>query len=285
MSFVSTLMERGLEFFKRYYGVYVGQVVDNEDPQNQDRVRLRVPMLGLPTGKDTLPNWARPVQLGPFTPGNNKGSTFVPRVGDWVNVTFENGNSSTPQYSTGGWYAKGEKPAEFATVEDRGWKTHSGHIVRFRDEGEAEEILIQHTAGGKIEFTVDNTITVETNAGDKVVIDPTGNVLVQHRSGTKMELDDSSATIEAVLLATIRAQQVVLEASQTKLSAKGAVHPVVKGDVILQYLQTLHAWLLLYVASHQHVTTTPSLPTTPFVPPALPPVPPPTMLSVKTKTG
>jgi len=282
---IRTLREHGLEYFKRYYGVYAAEVVDNADPRRQDRVRVRVPMLGLPSGKDTLPNWAKPILLGPFTPGKDKGSTFVPRIGDWVNVMFENGNSSLPQYAVGGWYAIGEKPDEFVTEEDRGWKTHSGHVVRFRDQDGVEEILIEHTGGGKIEFAPDNKITIETNLGDVITLDPSGNLLVQHRLGTKLELEDTMATLQASLQATIKAAKVVVEASQVEIAAPGAVHPLLKGDLVLTYLQTLHAWLLLYVAGHQHTGVAPGSPTTPFPPPALPPSPPPTMLSVKSKTG
>lgn len=99
--YLNIVKDFGLEYFKKYYGLYCGEVVDNVDPQRQDRVRVKVPMLGLPSGKDTLPNWAYPI-IGPFTAGPDKGSTFLPRIGDMVWVSFRNGNSSLPQYSSGG---------------------------------------------------------------------------------------------------------------------------------------------------------------------------------------
>jgi len=277
---VNAIRQRGLEYFGRWYGWYPGEVVDNEDPQRQDRVRVRVDALGLPDGQDVLPNWAYP-QTGPWTPGPDKGSSNVPRVGDNVWVCFENGNTSTPRYAPSGWYASGEKPAEFETVEDRGWKTHAGHVVRFRDLDGDESILFRHANGGQVELESDNSIVIKTVAGDIIDIDPQGSVLVQHRAGTKVEMQTTSIDIQASVRATIKAARVVAEASQTELSAPGATHPVVKGDLLFGWLQQLHSWAV----GHVHLSAAPTMPTSNSQPPGLPLPPPPAMLSTKTRTG
>ncbi len=66
-----------------YFGVYVGQVVNNQDPSNAGRVQVRVPMLG-----DTV--WALVVTpLGSISSGRAQ-------AGSKVIVAFEGGDPSRP---------------------------------------------------------------------------------------------------------------------------------------------------------------------------------------------
>lgn len=280
--YLTLVRDYGLEYFKRWYGWYPGEVVSNEvDGESKGRVFVRVPMLQMPDGADTIPNPAYPM-FGPFTPGPDKGSYNVPRVGDSVWVSFRNGDPSIPMYAPWGWFGNGEKPTEFESVEDRGWKTHAGHVVRFRDVEGDEAVLIQHKTGGKIEFDVSDKITIETNAGDRIIMDPNGSILIQQRAGTRAELTDSTAEIQASVSAKIKAPTIVLEGGNVELAAPGAVHPAVKGDILMIWLQALYAWVL----AHTHPTTgPPPAPTGPPLPVPPVPSPPGTMLSSKTKTA
>lgn len=71
---------------------WLGEVADNKDPLNNGRCRVRV------FGKfDTIPTssipWASPSNM--MTPGQHT----VPRIGDIVSITFDNGNIYFPTYS------------------------------------------------------------------------------------------------------------------------------------------------------------------------------------------
>lgn len=284
----AAIRDFGIEYFGRWYGWYPGEVTSNSDPQNQGRVKVKVPMIQLDPRNDEIPNFAYPV-FGPFTPGQDKGSYNVPRVGDKVWVSFRNGNLSNPLYQPGGFFAKGERPSEFESTEDRGWKTHAGHVVRFRDQDGDESILIQHTTGAKVEMDSENKVVIETNAGDTVVIDPAGSILVRHRAGTRAELKETDVEAQASANAKVQAPNITLQGGNVQLAAPGAIHPVPKGDILMTWLSSFHAWAV----AHTHITIgnplniiplTPAGPTTPAVPPA-PPPPVPLILSTKTKTG
>jgi len=63
----------------------IGQVVDNEDPKNRQRVRVAIPFLteGIPL--DRLP-WY------PQVLGGNNNKVSIPPKGTWVYVEFPNGD-------------------------------------------------------------------------------------------------------------------------------------------------------------------------------------------------
>jgi len=94
--FIDRLFTMGLEYFGRFYGMYRGTCKDNEDPEEQGRILVRVPAV---TGKDTHGEWAWPIM--PWA-GKDSGDVKVPDVNDPVYVVFENGDPNEPMY-IGGW--------------------------------------------------------------------------------------------------------------------------------------------------------------------------------------
>ncbi|OPX34351.1 MAG: hypothetical protein B1H11_11045, partial [Desulfobacteraceae bacterium 4484_190.1] len=110
--FLDTLRANGLEAFGRYYSVYRGEVVDNQDPEEQGRILVKVPSL---FGDDALPDWAWP-RAG--VAGDGHGVFAVPTVGSRVWVSFEAGDPKMPVYD-GGWWGKpdGENEAPEALRE------------------------------------------------------------------------------------------------------------------------------------------------------------------------
>ena len=77
---------------KALFGVYPAQVTDVRDPDNQGRVKVRLPWLDKAvTGPYEA--WAR---LATLMAGNGRGSWFVPDPGDEVLVAFEQGDTRAP---------------------------------------------------------------------------------------------------------------------------------------------------------------------------------------------
>lgn len=88
------LQDFGLEYFKKYYGVYRGFVHSVEDPKNLGRVQLNIPSIY----EKPYKYWSYP--MSQLTAGKN-GTHFLPKKGDLVWVQFENGEPRFPLWSFG----------------------------------------------------------------------------------------------------------------------------------------------------------------------------------------
>lgn len=77
--------------------MHVGVVVDRDDPEKLNRVRVRIPGL-----IDPASAWARPMGTG-WGGSRNRGIFGVPRVGAEVAVFFNGGNVEQPFYMGANW--------------------------------------------------------------------------------------------------------------------------------------------------------------------------------------
>ncbi len=131
----------------QFFGKFRGVVTDNRDPLMLGRVRARVQdVLG-----DNDSGWALPSL--PYG-GPGVGLFLVPPVDASVWIEFEHGDPDYPIW-TGCFWAQGELPATPAVAEMKVLKTDTGTITINDLPG----------AGG---------ITIETNAGMKIVINMQG---------------------------------------------------------------------------------------------------------------
>jgi hypothetical protein len=76
---------------------YRGLVVDDADPLNADRVRVRVYPMFTSLPVTTIP-WAVPAPRIVSGAGSGYGESMVPEVGSWVFVFFEAGDIQQPVY-------------------------------------------------------------------------------------------------------------------------------------------------------------------------------------------
>ena len=83
-------------------GVYTASVLDNRDREGQARVMVRVP------GVAETGIWAR---LATMMAGRDRGTLFVPDVGDEVLVAFERGDLRSPCVLGSLWNGQ-DKPPE-----------------------------------------------------------------------------------------------------------------------------------------------------------------------------
>src|SRR6185503_18541559 len=89
---MSDLLARLIEKIEgRFYGKYRAVVVDNADPENRGRLRLRIPSV---LGADVVSGWALPCL--PFGGSSDQGFFFVPEIDATVWVEFETGNLDYP---------------------------------------------------------------------------------------------------------------------------------------------------------------------------------------------
>lgn len=290
---VDNIKRFGLEFYGRFYSEYPATVVSVDDPENRGRIKVNCPMLDL-DNDDDHPMWVSP-KFGPIVPGSDYGSYWVPDVGDRLWLSFRNGNPNDPIYQPAGFWLDNALPEDFfESVKDRGLITKAGHKIRLRDTEDKEEILVEHSGGSKVVFDSEDRIVFQTSGGDSITIDPSGNVDLKHRDGTSISVQSSSvkvktrggsqldisgntAKLSASLSSEINSSKVDLNAKQVNLGS-GASSPLVKGDLVLSYLNLLYNWML----THVHVSAGPGAPVTP--PPVPPPYPSPSMLSQVSRT-
>jgi uncharacterized protein involved in type VI secretion and phage assembly len=141
----------------RVNGVKVGLVINNQDPDGHGRVQITYP-----TMSDTeIGHWAR---ISVLMAGNNRGTYFLPQVGDEVLVAFENGDIESPYVIGALWNGVDQPPETNSDGKNnrRLIRSRSGHVVRLDDTDGAEKIeIIDKTGNNSIVFdSANNAITI-----------------------------------------------------------------------------------------------------------------------------
>ncbi|NET24640.1 phage baseplate assembly protein V [Okeania sp. SIO1I7] len=159
----------------RIYGVVVGVVTNNEDPEGLGRVKVKFPWLSDEDESD----WAR---IAAPMAGNERGIYFLPEVDEEVLVVFEHGDVRFPYII--GFLWNGQEPPP-TTNEDgqnniRVIKSRSGHVIRLNDEEGKETIeIVDKTEKNSIVFdTASNTIAINSD-GDITLSAVQGNIKLE----------------------------------------------------------------------------------------------------------
>jgi uncharacterized protein involved in type VI secretion and phage assembly len=171
----------------RVFGLVVGVVTNNQDPDNLGRVKVRFPWLS------TLDEsyWARlAVPAG--------GAYFLPEVDGEVLVAFEHGDLRFPYILGALWNGKDVPPANNGDGKNnvRLIKSRSGHVIKLNDEDGKETIEITDKTGKNsiVIDTAKNTLTITTD-NDIALAAPQGTIKLEAQ---KIELKSSANTkIEA----------------------------------------------------------------------------------------
>ncbi len=294
-SFLEAFVLKGLENFRKYYGLYRGEVTRNDDPERRGRIQAKV----LQVGHQITPDiWIDPAFDGA---GAGRGFFGPPEVGDSVRVAFEHGRPDRPVLYVGGWFGGDDLPAEFAYTEGvkvagvtgvrpvperRGFVTRKGHRFVFTDEKGKERVEISwHRPAATDAAMSSDAQGVRSKTADRergetssLVFDADGDVLVVNAAGSKVRLSTKSKNIviedenknvitidkNGVLVDASRTGKIVLKSNQVELAA-GADAEGVRGPELMTFLRT-----------HTHGTAW-----GPSSPPLTPP--PPTILSKSVK--
>lgn len=143
---------------QRYYGKYGGVVIDNDDPSQLARLKVRVPALM----QDAEIGWARPAL--PFA-GPGHGHVMVPEVDAMVWVEFEAGNLDQPIWS-GCFYAENQSAPDPKAPGARVIVTPGGHKAVLDDDG--NKVVLEHAGGATLEMTA-TEITLQIGASKMVL--------------------------------------------------------------------------------------------------------------------
>ena len=180
----------------RIYGVVVGVVTNNQDPDGLGRVKVKFPWLS----SENESAWARVAM--PMT-GSEMGVFFLPEVDDEVLLAFEQGDANAPYVVGSLWTGKAKPPTANADGKNpiRVIKSRSGHVVRLDDTDGAEKIEIIDKTGSN-SIVVDaaaNTVTIKAQAD--ITVESSGGKLVL--KGTGVEI---TSTADVKIEATGNAQ-------------------------------------------------------------------------------
>ncbi|MFF5112061.1 phage baseplate assembly protein V [Streptosporangium sp. NPDC000509] len=193
---------------ERFFGVVIGIVTNNKDPDGLGRVKASLPWMGDQVETD----WARVV--APMA-GSGRGVYFLPEVDDEVLVAFEHGNPDTP-YVLGGLWNGQDKPPESNSDGKNDLRTirsRSGNVIRLSDaDGDAKIEIIDGSTKNKIVIcTKDNSITI-TAAGDVTI----------QSSGGKLKLSGNGVEITSTSTVKIEAGQKADVTASGQLNLKGS---------------------------------------------------------------
>lgn len=193
----------------RYYGVVVGIVTNNQDPNNMSRVRVKFPWLS----DDNESWWAR---IAVPMAGAGRGSYFLPEVDDEVLVAFEHGDVRTPYIVGALWNGKDAPPANNSDGQNniRVIHSRSGHLVRLDDTNGDEKVeVIDKTGTNKITIkSSDNSMSLECTGN--MSLDCKGKMTLHASTGIEMTSD---ATVKIGANATMDIE------SSAPMTIKGAI--------------------------------------------------------------
>lgn len=168
-------------------------VVDNEDPRNQGRVKVRF----LWQDESESTNWVR-VQTPDAGRSNdvqaNRGFVFIPEVGDQVMIGFRQGDPNRP-YVMGSLFHRDNSKGTSENNNLKTISTKSGHIIEFNDnEQEGWGISITDRNG--------NTIHMDTAGKNIEVTAPENMILnaknIEIRATENMFMNSGKNTIQNV---------------------------------------------------------------------------------------
>jgi uncharacterized protein involved in type VI secretion and phage assembly len=191
-------------------GVLLGVVVDNIDPEGQARVKVRFQHRHSSGGLDRERNirrdeerdelWARVATL---MAGDNRGTWFMPDVGDEVLVAF-NAGDPTRAYVLGALWNRTNQPPE--SMQGGNQKK----VLRTRN---GLEITLNDVDGQE-------SLTIETPGGQKLVMrDGPGEIQIADANSNSVTFEAAGITVNAPAKVTINAGTVRISAAAITVSA------------------------------------------------------------------
>ena len=160
-------------------GVVVGEVKNNLDPQGLGRVQISLPHLS----DNNLSCWTAIATL-------DKGTYFLPDVGDQVLVAFDRGDINKPYVLGSLWNIPNNPPTRNAGMNEKKIiQTKSGMQIILDDTPGNEKLLLQDKSG--------SSITMNSSTGD-VVIEAKGEVIIksgQTKGNVSIEAPATSGNI------------------------------------------------------------------------------------------
>lgn len=182
----------------RMTGLVLAEVTSNKDEENSGRIKVTYRW-------HSDENETGLIGVSEFMGGNDRGSVFVPEVGDQVICGFLNGDINMP-ICLGALHGKEDRcPAKTDDGKNniKMIKTRSGHTIIFDDEDTRESLTVRSKS--------DHTIVFDDAPGqEKITIkDKTGQNSIEINSVT------NSVSINSALTLDLKATNINIQATGT----------------------------------------------------------------------
>jgi uncharacterized protein involved in type VI secretion and phage assembly len=187
------------------FGLSIGVVTDNEDPDGENRVRITIPAVLGDVG-----TWAR---LATLDAGKERGTFFHPEIGDEVIVGFENGDPSFP-IILGMVHSSALPPPLTASNsnDEKGYVSREKMKMIFSD--------------------AEKSLKIETPAGKKITVSEQDALIkIEDENGNKITMDSKGITIEAAATLTLKGGSEV-KISGPSVTVDGSGSTTIKGGVV-----------------------------------------------------
>jgi len=218
------------EMLAKVSGVMVAIVTDNNDPESLGRIKVKLPIHDDHSSTD----WVR---LATLMSGKERGTLFIPEVGDEVLVAFHMGDISEPYVIGSLWNAQELPPSGKDEQNNvRKIKSRSGNEITFDDTSGREKIILKSHSGHQLELDdQNNLITLQDSSGRSKVSIKGGHVneiTIKSNSASIVINQYGDITIDSTTAVKIKGTQLNLEAS-AMMSLKAAAALDIKCDGIV----------------------------------------------------
>jgi uncharacterized protein involved in type VI secretion and phage assembly len=212
----------------KIYGMVIGIVTNNKDPDGLGRVKVKFPWLD-----DKVESWWARI-IYPMA-GKKMGFFWIPEIEDEVLVAFEHGDVRFP-YILGSLYngvdkppsaghaAKGRDANSDGKNDLRMIRSRSGHMLIFDDkDGEGMITLIDNTGNHKMEICVKDKKVIITNTDGDIELKAKKKVLIECETLETKSSDATSMTVGGAMDIKVEKDMstTVKQASNLKTSSGG----------------------------------------------------------------
>jgi uncharacterized protein involved in type VI secretion and phage assembly len=193
----------------------IGIVTNNNDPEQQGRVRVKYPSLS--DSEESA--WARVVTM---SAGNQRGIYMLPQPDEEVVVAFENGDPRRP-FVIGSLFNGKDKPGSELLLNDR----KGGFAVVSKDKAmihTTDELSFKSDKGMVIEVNNDQEHKVKGNIKTQAdsQVEMKAGTTYKLEAGSSMTIKGASITVEASASLTLKGATVDVQASGP-LNLKGSI--------------------------------------------------------------
>ena len=209
--------------------IWVGPVVDNNDPEKLGRCRIKVFSL-FDDLEDSAVPWAFPVSNGMFAGGpGGMGSISIPKIGTIVRVRFSEGNLYSPEFY-------GIQTINRKMQADISDTYLNSHVIAYDED---EEMKILYTPGVGLQlFHKDSHITI--NPDSSITIEHKDSQSIIELIGTSINITaNSTINITSNSLIKGESSEVAMNGTSVTKLGPAPTYSAVLAEPLWQFLQML----------------------------------------------